>query len=64
MTLFVVPPGGASAEHIEERFADLRAAAPARYRVEQLVCRSDPLPRTATGKVRRSLLGGKRSKDG
>jgi long-chain acyl-CoA synthetase len=56
IALFVVPVPDATAEQIEEQFADLRAASPARYRVERLFCRAEPLPRTATGKVRRALL--------
>ena len=48
---------------MEKEFAELRAAAPARYRVEQLVRRTEPLPRTLTGKVRRALLRGERSED-
>jgi long-chain acyl-CoA synthetase len=63
IALFVVPAADASAEQIEAGFADLRAAAPARFRVEQLVRRSEPLPRTPTGKVRRALLRGERSED-
>ncbi len=54
-TLFVVPD--------EERRGDvaataqrLRASAPARLRVADVVTRREPLPRTASGKVRRAAL--------
>jgi len=63
VALFVVPAADAGAEQLKEGFADLRAAAPARYRVEHLVRRSKPLPRTLTGKVRRALLRAERSQE-
>jgi long-chain acyl-CoA synthetase len=63
IALFVVPVADASAKQIEEAIADLRAAAPTRYRVERFVQRTEPLPRTPTGKVRRALLRGEKSAD-
>ena len=56
-TLFVVPASPNLPDHdLEEAFADLRASAPARLRVARMVRLSGPLPRTATGKVRRRAL--------
>lgn len=54
MALFVVP--AAPDAPLDEAFAELRARAPARCRAERLVRLARPLPRTATGKVRRALL--------
>lgn len=54
--LFVV--SAAREEAIREEFETLRARAPGRCRVERLVIWPGPLPRTATGKVRRRLLVG------
>lgn len=56
-TLFVVPAEpDLSDDRLDEVFADLRAAAPARLRVDRMVRLPHPLPRTATGKVRRRAL--------
>jgi long-chain acyl-CoA synthetase len=56
-TLFVVPSDrNPSAGRLEDAFATLRAAAPARYRVGKLVQLSQPLPRTAAGKIRRRVI--------
>jgi long-chain acyl-CoA synthetase len=56
-TLFVVSTAAALPEdELRSAFAELRAAAPSRFRLHD-VCRVPaPLPRTATGKVRRRLL--------
>ena len=54
--LFVVQIRDVTPERLEEAFADLRAAAPARLRVERLVSLAAPLPRTASGKIRRRIL--------
>jgi len=56
-TLFVVPlqPDLPDCD-LEQVFRGLRAAAPARMRVEQLVRQESPFPRTPTGKVCRRLL--------
>ncbi len=56
-TLFVVAASPGIPDHdLEEAFADLRASAPARLRLARMVRLPDPLPRTATGKVRRRAL--------
>ncbi len=56
-TLFVVPATpDVPDQDLEEAFVDLRASAPARLRVVRMVRLSGPLPRTATGKVRRRAL--------
>jgi long-chain acyl-CoA synthetase len=56
--LVVVPrqPQG-SDDEIEREFGELRAAAPARYRLATMVCRREPLPRTMLGKLKRRELG-------
>ena len=56
-TLFVSPaaPDVPEAE-LRRAFSDLRAGAPPRLRVERMVLLAHPLPRTATGKVRRRVL--------
>jgi long-chain acyl-CoA synthetase len=55
--LFVVPASPAISEsEIEATFAKLRAAAPSRLRIKSVVRIQNPLPRTATGKVRRVVL--------
>jgi len=56
-TLFVVPatpdvPG----DELRRVFSDLRAGAPPRLRIERMLLLEQPLPRTATGKVRRRVL--------
>jgi long-chain acyl-CoA synthetase len=56
-TLFVVPASPQLPEDAMVRaFEDLRAAAPARLRLQGVKRAPGPLPRTATGKVRRRLL--------
>jgi long-chain acyl-CoA synthetase len=56
-TLFVVPALADVAESdLRDVFENLRAAAPARMRVPQMICLRRPLPRTALGKVRRRSL--------
>ncbi len=56
--LVVVPRHpGAGPEAIDREFGELRAAAPARYRVAAMVCRAEPLPRTLLGKLKRRELG-------
>ena len=53
-TLFVVPAcRDTSEEELLRAFEDLRAAAPSRFRVADMVLLSEPLPRTPIGKVRR-----------
>jgi long-chain acyl-CoA synthetase len=42
---------------IEREFAELRAAAPSRYRIARIVRRVEPLPRTLVGKIKRRELG-------
>jgi long-chain acyl-CoA synthetase len=42
---------------IEREFAELRAAAPSRYRIARMVRRVEPLPRTLVGKIKRRELG-------
>lgn len=55
--LFAVPASAAVGEDdLREAFEHLRAQAPERFRVQRLVCMPGPLPRTATGKVRRRSL--------
>jgi long-chain acyl-CoA synthetase len=54
-TLIVVPLAG-RADELEPAYRELRAAAPPRCRVERLLQIPGPLPRTASGKVRRRLL--------
>lgn len=57
-TLVVWPADPAAAdEAIEREVARLRAAAPGRMRVSGWVRGGDPPPRTATGKIRRRMLG-------
>lgn len=57
-TLFVVPiSADVEDRELRRAFEDLRAAAPARMRVPQMICLRHPLPRTALGKVRRRSLG-------
>jgi long-chain acyl-CoA synthetase len=56
-TLFVVPASPDVGEpELRRAFEDLRAAAPARLRVPQMVRLAGPLPRTALGKIRRRSL--------
>jgi len=56
--LFVVPTSSeVPVENLQAVFRGLRAAAPSRLRVERLVLLGSPLPRTATGKIRRRVLG-------
>jgi acyl-coenzyme A synthetase/AMP-(fatty) acid ligase len=43
-------------DDLDEIFARLRASAPARFRVARMIRLRDPLPRTATGKIRRRIL--------
>jgi long-chain acyl-CoA synthetase len=55
--LFVVPASADVAEQdLRRAFEELRAAAPARLRVTELVRLDRPLPRTALGKIRRRSL--------
>jgi long-chain acyl-CoA synthetase len=55
--LFAVPASNATARaKLESAFTDLRAAAPPNLRVERMVLLDNPLPRTATRKVRRRFL--------
>jgi long-chain acyl-CoA synthetase len=56
--LFALPASAEiSAERLQAAFRELRAAAPSRLRVERLVLLGSPFPRTATGKIRRRMLG-------
>ncbi|HYN08026.1 MAG TPA: class I adenylate-forming enzyme family protein [Vicinamibacterales bacterium] len=55
--LVVVPRQQGSDEDLQREFGELRAAAPARYRVTTMVCRTEPLPRTLLGKLKRRELG-------
>jgi long-chain acyl-CoA synthetase len=56
--LFVVPASpDVDEEELRRAFEDLRAAAPPRLRVAQMVRLAGPLPRTPLGKVRRRSLG-------
>jgi long-chain acyl-CoA synthetase len=56
-TLFVVPISpDADEQALRHTFEDLRAAAPARFRVTNLVRLAGPLPRTALGKIRRRVV--------
>jgi long-chain acyl-CoA synthetase len=56
-TLFVVPAAPTLAEQeLTQAFEDLRAKAPPRLRLHGMVRARGPLPRTATGKVRRRFL--------
>jgi long-chain acyl-CoA synthetase len=54
--LIVVPRGRQENSELEPAYRVLRAAAPPRYRVERLIPVVGPLPRTASGKVRRRWL--------
>jgi long-chain acyl-CoA synthetase len=55
--LFVVPSSSdTTAAKLESVFKDLRAAAPATFRVERMVLLDAALPRTATGTVRCRFL--------
>jgi long-chain acyl-CoA synthetase len=56
--ILVVAPASAeaSAAQLQQAFQRLRAAAPPHCRVEELVVRKAPLPRTAAGKIRRRAL--------
>ncbi len=55
--LFVVPTSpDLSNDRLQDAFADLRAAAPARLRVARMVRLENPIPRTMSGKVRRRLV--------
>ena len=56
--LVIVPYAAeTSDDEIEREFAELRAAAPPRYRVATMVRRNAPLPRTLLGKLKRRELG-------
>lgn len=56
-TLFVVPSSPQLAdEELEDAFRERRASTPARLRVERMIRIAGPLPRTASGKVRRRVL--------
>lgn len=56
-TLFAVPASPATpSEALHRAFEQLRNGAPGRCRVERLILLPTPLPRTATGKVRRNVL--------
>jgi len=56
--LVIVPHAAeTSDDEIEREFAELRAAAPPRYRVATMVRRNAPLPRTLLGKLKRRELG-------
>jgi acyl-coenzyme A synthetase/AMP-(fatty) acid ligase len=53
----VVPATSDLTEHdLREEFERLRAQVPGRLRVCEMIVRAAPLPRTATGKVRRRGL--------
>lgn len=54
--LVVVGQADVSEADLHEAFAAKRAAAPPRYRLASMVRRTEPLPRTAVGKIRRRLL--------
>ena len=55
--VFAVPASSdLRTEDLREAFENLRAHAPARLWVQQLVCLAGPLPRTPTGKVKRRSL--------
>jgi long-chain acyl-CoA synthetase len=56
-TLFVLPANADVPEaELRRVFSDLRAGASPRLRIERMVLLEHPLPRTATGKVRRRVL--------
>jgi long-chain acyl-CoA synthetase len=56
--LVIVPQRSKTTDdEIEREFAELRAAAPARYRIATMVRRNEPLPRTLLGKLKRRELG-------
>ncbi len=56
-TLFVVPAAAnVNESSLKETFLHLRAAAPARYRVHQIIPLRAPLPRTPAGKIQRRAL--------
>jgi long-chain acyl-CoA synthetase len=56
-TLFIVPASPEVEDHeLGRAFEHLRAAAPSRLRVPQMVQLADPLPRTALGKICRRRL--------
>jgi len=56
-TLFVIPAtAGANEADLAGAFQELRASAPARFRVDRMVCLDQPLPRTALGKPRRRAI--------
>jgi long-chain acyl-CoA synthetase len=55
--LFVVPASPELGEReLQHAFENLRAAAPARFRLQRLIRLAGPLPRTPVGKVRRRSL--------
>jgi long-subunit acyl-CoA synthetase (AMP-forming) len=56
-TLFVVPASaGPSEADLAAVFHQLRASAPARLRLDRMICLDQPLPRTALGKLRRRAV--------
>jgi long-chain acyl-CoA synthetase len=56
-TLVVVPADpGADVATLKQAAARLNAAAPVRLRVSNVIVRTEPLPRTAVGKIRRRAL--------
>lgn len=60
-TLFVSPVSSdTTSEDLDKVCAALRASAPARFRVDRWVRLEQPLPRTASGKVRRRLVSQRR----
>jgi long-chain acyl-CoA synthetase len=63
-TLFVVPAAGLAEHGLRHAFEDLRAAAPPRFRLHGMERVAGPLPRTATGKVRRRVLAQQWQKGG
>ncbi len=56
-TLFVVPASPElKGKDLEDTFASLRAAAPARFRVDRIIRLREALPKTASGKIQRRIL--------
>jgi acyl-coenzyme A synthetase/AMP-(fatty) acid ligase len=56
-TLFVVPAHAEKEDpNLDQTFQQLRAAAPARFRLTRMVPLHHPLPRTALGKPRRRAV--------
>jgi long-chain acyl-CoA synthetase len=55
--LFVVPASSSTGEAcLQEAFKEMKALAPARLRIPRMIALDHPLPRTATGKIRRRLV--------